>query len=64
MKEEILFIQEKSTKNTMRYLEIPAEGKPFVLRNLYLQNFHPLSKETVIRVTIEETGLTVNQVKK
>jgi len=64
MKEEILFIQEKSTKNTMRYEELPAEGRPPLLRNIYLQNFHPLSKETIIKVTIEETGLAPDQVKR
>ncbi len=49
------FKLEKSTKNTYRYQEEPADGKPFVVGTLYVQKWalkNPAPEE--LTLTIEE----------
>lgn len=31
--------KEKETKNTIRYVEVPAKGRPEVLRTVYIQKW-------------------------
>ena len=40
-REEIVrkFRKEKATKNTVRYVEVPAKGEPEVIRTLYVQKW-------------------------
>ena len=53
MSEKIEFVKEKETKNTVRFKEIPPEGKPGVIGTLYLQKWYAGSAEKVT-VTIEK----------
>jgi hypothetical protein len=46
---------EKSTKNTFRYTEIPAEGQPEIIGTLYIQKwFLGSNPPEQIKVTIEK----------
>lgn len=53
---EILFTEEKATKNTIRFEEdLDLEGKPPKIKTLYLQNWvlKGLGNPKKIKVTIE-----------
>ncbi len=53
---EILFTEEKATKNTIRFEEdLDSEGKPPKIKTLYLQNWvlKGLGNPKKIKVTIE-----------
>jgi len=51
--EKIEFVKEKDTKNTVRYKEVPPEGKPAIVGTLYLQKWFAGSAEKV-SITIEK----------
>ncbi len=50
---EINFVKEKETKNTVRFMEVPEEGKPPVVSTLYLQKWFIGNAEKV-KVTVEK----------
>jgi len=50
---EINFVKEKETKNTVRFTEVPEEGKPPVVGTLYLQKWYAGNAEKV-KVQIEK----------
>lgn len=53
MKTEIIrFAKEKDTKNTVRFDEVPASGKPPVIGTLYLQKWF-CGEATECEVTLE-----------
>jgi hypothetical protein len=47
------FKKEKETKNTVRFHEVPEEGKPPVIGTLYLQKWFAGEADT-INITIEK----------
>lgn len=50
---KIKFVKEKDTKNTVRYKEVPEEGKPPVVGSLYLQKWFAGDKQNVeIEITL------------
>lgn len=50
---EVNFVKEKDTKNTVRFKEVPAEGKPPIVGTLYLQKWFVGDKQNVkIEITI------------
>ena len=51
--EKIEFVKEKDTKNTVRFMEVPEEGKPPVVSTLYLQKWFIGNTEKV-KVTVEK----------
>lgn len=52
--QKIKFVKEKETKNTVRYQEVPEEGKPPVISTLYVQKWFAGSAETVfVEITKE-----------
>jgi len=52
MSEKIKFMKEKETKNTVRYKEVPAEGKPPLIGTLYVQQWFAADKQE-LTVTID-----------
>ncbi len=44
---KIKFVFEKETKNTVRFKEVPEEGKPPVVGSLYLQKWFAGDKKNV-----------------
>jgi len=52
MSEKIKFTKEKETKNTVRYKEVPAEGKPPLIGTLYVQQWFAADKKE-LTVTID-----------
>lgn len=52
-KREVIFKREKETKNMVRFEEIPGEGKPPIMNNVYLAKWVVGATDT-IKVTIEE----------
>ena len=53
MKTQIIrFAKEKDTKNTVRFNEVPASGKPPVIGTLYLQRWF-CGEATECEVTLE-----------
>ena len=48
---KLTFEQEKETKNTIRFQEVPEAGKPPVIGTLYIQN-HALGSEPPKTVTV------------
>ncbi len=49
---EVVLTKERTTPNTVRYKEVAEEGKPPVLKNLYLQDW-VAQKADNLKVTIE-----------
>jgi hypothetical protein len=52
-KEHIKFGFEKKTKNSVRYKEIPGEGKATIIGSIYLQNWFAGDSKN-IEITIEK----------
>jgi hypothetical protein len=52
---ELLFTEEKATKNTVRFSEVPGDGAPMV-GTLYMQNWalKKIGGAKKIKVTIED----------
>ena len=50
---ELTFEREKETRNTVRYQEIPEEGKPPIIGTLYLQKWFA-GDAASLTVTIEK----------
>ena len=46
------FVKEKDTKNTVRFTEVPEEGKPPVMGTIYLQKW-AVTTAQALTVTIE-----------
>ena len=53
VKETIKFEYEKSTKNSVRYQEVPQPGKPPIVGTLYLQKWFSGNCKT-LEITIEK----------
>jgi hypothetical protein len=52
---EVVFEKDKDTKNTLRFKEVPGEGKPPVMGSIYLQKwFTGDSDIKKVKVTVEE----------
>lgn len=51
-KEIVRFEVEKETKNSIRYKEIPEEGKPPIVGSLYVQKWFA-GKAQALQITIE-----------
>ena len=51
---KLVFLQERETKNTVRYAEQPEPGKPTVVGVLYVQKFAAVELGESIVVTIEK----------
>lgn len=49
----VKFEYEKETKNSVRYKEVPEEGKPPVMGTLYVQKWFAASTKT-LQVTVEK----------
>lgn len=58
MKEKMVnFVFEKTTKNTVKYNEVPAPGEPHVIGSLYLQKW--FAGETKhVQVTVKLADIT------
>mgnify|MGYP000084725804 CR=1 FL=1 len=52
-KEILKFEYEKATKNSVRYQEVPKEGKPPILGTLYVQKWFSGNSKT-LEITIEK----------
>ena len=52
-KETIKFEYEKATKNSVRYQEVPEEGKPPILGSLYVQKWFA-GNSKILEITIEK----------
>ncbi len=50
---EITFLKEKETKNTVRFQEQPAEGKPPVIGSLYVQKWYAGNREKITIQIVE-----------
>jgi hypothetical protein len=50
---ELIFNKEKETKNTIKFEEQPAEGKPAVIGSLYVQKWF-VGDANTIKVTIKK----------
>lgn len=46
------FVKEKDTKNTVRFTEVPEEGKPPVVGTVYLQKW-AVTTAQALTITIE-----------
>ena len=52
---KVRFEREKETKNTVRYQEVPEEGKPVIIGTLYLQKWFA-GDCSQLTITIEKEG--------
>lgn len=52
-KEVIQFEFEKETKNSVRYKEVPEEGKPPIVGSLYVQKWF-VGNAKILKVSIEK----------
>lgn len=58
MSEQIKFVWEKETKNTVKFSEQPAAGKPPVVGTLYVQKwFAGSSRHMLVTITPEVNDL-------
>lgn len=53
-KETIKFEFEKETKNSVRYKEVPEDGKPPIVGSLYVQKWFAGNAKS-LQVTVEKT---------